>query len=155
MVLLTAVNSRWALKAWKSDGKPNTVGVMPPALALTRKPVPGVLNTAPRGELTLKKLAGMAFGSARMSGTPSQLISRRRPPKEPFAPATVPPPTAMRKASRVGVIKAAVAPVPSKVVKTGTAETTEDKSKPKANAEMHFMVSPFGAGSAGSGQALV
>ena len=49
-----------------------------PALTLTRKPVPAVLNTALRGELTLKKLAR----------------------------ATAPPPTALRKASRVDVIAA-------------------------------------------------
>src|SRR5438046_2945593 len=103
MLLLTAVKSFCGLKVWKSFGKPNSGGTAPPALALTRKPVPGVENTAPRGELALKKLAGMLLGSERISGTPSQLISRRRPPKEPLAPATVPPPTAVRKASRVGV----------------------------------------------------
>ena len=85
-------------------------------MALTRKPVPGVANTAPRGELTLKKLAGSRFGSERASGTPSQLISRRSPPNEPFAPATLPPPTAMRKASRVAVMAAGLAPADSKVV---------------------------------------
>ena len=85
MGLLTAVNSFCGLKAWKSFGKPNSGGVAPPAFALTRKPVPGVENTAPRGELVLKKSAGKALGSENDAGTPSQLISRRRPPKEPLA----------------------------------------------------------------------
>ena len=116
-LLLTAVNSLWALNAWKSFAKPNRAGVASPALALTRKPVPGVLKTTPRGELELKKLADRGLGSACESGTPSQLISRRRPPKEPLAPATVPPPTAPRKASRVGVIEAAFEPAASKTVK--------------------------------------
>ena len=55
----------------------------PVALALTAKPKPGVLNTTPRGEFTLKKLAGNPFGEAKVSGTPSQLISRRPLPKDP------------------------------------------------------------------------
>ena len=45
--------------------------------ALTRTEVPGVLKTAPRGEFTLKKLPGRSLGAAKLSGTPSQLISRR------------------------------------------------------------------------------
>src|SRR5438045_1712140 len=89
----------------------NWMGAIP-ALALTWKPVPGVLKITPRGELTLKKLAGRLFGAERASGTPSQLISRRRPPKEPFAPATVPPPRSVRKASRAGVMAAAFEPEP-------------------------------------------
>jgi hypothetical protein len=93
--------------------EPEERPVAPPALALTRKPVPGVLNTAPRGELALKKFPGRRLGSATVSGTPSQLISRRRPPKEPFATATLPPPTAARKASRVAVIAAGLAPAAS------------------------------------------
>ncbi len=46
-------------------------------LALTWNPVPGVKNRAPRGELLLKKFAGIRFGAEKASGTPSQLISRR------------------------------------------------------------------------------
>jgi hypothetical protein len=72
MLLLTAVKSFCGLKVWKSLGKPNSVGVAP-LFALTRKPVPGVLNTTPRGEVTLKKSAGHGLGSASVSGTPSQL----------------------------------------------------------------------------------
>ena len=59
-------------------------------------PVPGVENTTPRGEFTLKKFAGRLFGAADASGTPSQLISRRKPPNDPFAPAVVPPPRSVR-----------------------------------------------------------
>ena len=122
ILLFTAVNSRWQLKVWKSFGKPNNGGVAPPALALTRKPEPGVLSTMPRGEVVLKKFAGNRLGSERASGTPSQLTSRRSPPKEPLGPATVPPPTAARKVSRVGVIAAALAPVASKTTKPACAE---------------------------------
>src|SRR5882757_3666954 len=116
VLLFTAVKSFCGLKVWKSFGNPNRGGVAGPALALTRKPVPGVLKTTPRGEFTLKKLAGSKFGSENKSGTPSQLISRRRPPRSPFAPATAPPPTADRKASRVGVIPATVGLADSKVI---------------------------------------
>ena len=91
---------------------PNSTGTTP-ALALTWNPVPGVAKTTPRGELTLKKLAGRLFGADKASGTPSQLISRRRPPNEPLAPATIPPPRSFRNASRAGVIAAALTPVPS------------------------------------------
>ncbi|MEJ7669268.1 MAG: hypothetical protein WKH97_11140 [Casimicrobiaceae bacterium] len=53
----------------------NSTGATP-ALALTWNPVPGVPKTTPRGELTLKKLAGRLLGAESASGTPSQLISR-------------------------------------------------------------------------------
>ena len=64
---------------------PNRTGTLDgfTTLALTWKPLPAVLNTTPRGEFTLKKLAGRLFGAASASGTPSQLISRRPLPKEP------------------------------------------------------------------------
>src|SRR5678815_4111900 len=103
------------------------MGEIAPALALTRKPVPGVLKTTPRGEFTLKKLAGSAFGSENISGTPSQLISRLKPPNEPFAPAMVPPPTEARNASRVGVIAAGFAPAASKTVKPEKAAGLNNK----------------------------
>src|SRR5436190_20083100 len=61
----------------KSAGAP-TAG-----LPLTWKALPGPENTTPRGELTLKKLAGKLFGAEKASGTPSQLISRRPLPTEP------------------------------------------------------------------------
>src|SRR5215211_532679 len=47
------------------------------AVRETRNPLPGVLNTTPRGELALKKVGGNGLGEANWSGTPSQLISRR------------------------------------------------------------------------------
>src|SRR5437867_7429736 len=62
---------------------PNSTGVTLPAFALTWKPVPEVERTTPRGEFTLKKFAGRLFGAANVSGTPSQLISRRPSPKLP------------------------------------------------------------------------
>ena len=64
----------------------------------------------PRGEFTLKKLAARLLGADILAGTPSQLISRRRPPNEPLAPATVPPPRSVRNASRAAVVVAS-APV--------------------------------------------
>jgi hypothetical protein len=87
MLLPTAVNSRCGLKVSNSVGYvglmlPNSTALIP-ALALTWKPVPGVEKTTPRGELTLKKVAGRAFGAEKASGTPSQLISRRPLPKLP------------------------------------------------------------------------
>ena len=62
----------------------------------TWNPEPGVSNTAPRGELVLKKSGLNGFGDDWASGTPSQLISRRTPPNEPFWPAVVPPPRSAR-----------------------------------------------------------
>src|SRR5215470_2121698 len=62
---------------------PNLTGTPEAAFALTWKPAPGVENTTPRGELTLKKFGGKAFGEKNASGTPSQLISRRPVPNEP------------------------------------------------------------------------
>src|SRR5438128_5231911 len=47
------------------------------AVLSTRRPVPGVENTAPRFEFTLKKVAGKVSTLVRAAGTPSQLISRR------------------------------------------------------------------------------
>src|SRR3954471_501896 len=67
--------------------------------ALTWKPEPGVEKVTPRGEFTLKKFAGRLFGAAKPDGTPSQLISRRTPPNDPFAPAVVPPPRSARNTS--------------------------------------------------------
>src|SRR5262245_2748634 len=115
ILLFTAVKSRCGLNAAKSSGNPNNGGLVDcPALALTRNPVPGVLKTRPRGDVVLKKSAGRGLGSAFALGTPSQLTSRRRPPNEPLAPATVPPPMAARNASLVGVMAAALAPAASK-----------------------------------------
>src|SRR3954464_10422588 len=79
---------------------PKLMGVPLAALALVWKPTPGVLKTTPRGDVVLKKFAGRLLGAEDASGTPSQLISRRSPPKEPLAPAVVPPPKSPRKASR-------------------------------------------------------
>jgi len=41
---------------------PNRTGVPVAAWALTSKPVPGVRKKAPRGELSLKNVAGKEFG---------------------------------------------------------------------------------------------
>src|SRR5258706_14154326 len=101
------------------------------AAPLTSKPVPGVEKTTPRGEFTLKKLAGSKFGAAEAPGTPSQLISRRSVPKLPFAPAVVPPPTPTRKASRGGVIPAAVTAVPETTIAAAYENPAVTQIKPK------------------------
>ena len=124
-LLPSGVNRRCGLNGAKVPGYvalmlPKSIGATP-AFAVTWKPVPGVEKTTPRGLLTLKKFAGRLFGALNASGTPSQLISRLTPPKEPFAPATVPPPMAVRNASRKGVIPAPLVDIPEKT--TGTACT--------------------------------
>src|SRR5437762_3937877 len=63
-------------------------------------------RTTPRGLVVLKKFTGRLLGAEEAAGTPSQLISRRAPPNEPLAPATVPPPISERNWSRAGVIAA-------------------------------------------------
>src|SRR5205814_2991999 len=94
-----------------------TPAPLPPlALSLTWKPVvlPTGANSAPRGELLLKKVAGRAFGELKALPTASQLISRRSPPNDPLAPAVVPPPRAVRNWSRTVLMAAASAPEPEK-----------------------------------------
>src|SRR5207302_5691721 len=84
-----------------------------PELPLTSKPLPAVAKTAPRGEVVLKKSAGSAFGAALLSGTPSQLISRRPEPTEP-AVFALSVPRLVRKESTVDWMAAALAPVASR-----------------------------------------
>src|SRR5262245_5930863 len=87
---------------------------------LTWKPVPPVRKVTPRGEVVLKKSGGKLLGVANWAGTPSQLISRRAPVaslNSPLAPATVPPPRAVRNAFTVGRMSAGVAPDAENVVK--------------------------------------
>src|SRR2546425_9162631 len=85
------------------------------AFALTSTPVPGVENTAPRGEFTLKKLFGSRFGAEKAAGTASQFISRLPVPNEPgtlgfrF-------PRSLLKASTDGVIAAASGPDAKKLI---------------------------------------
>src|SRR4051794_7184957 len=100
---------------------PNSIGVLVgfTALALTWTLVPGVLNTAPRGELELKKLGGRLFGAAEPSGTPSQLISRRPLPTDP-ATFGLSVPRSVRNASTWPWIAAALAPDAAKVIGAAT-----------------------------------
>src|SRR5258706_15765201 len=116
IVLPSAVKSRGELNVVKRPGYvalmlPNSTAVPEAALALTCNAVPGVDKTTPRGELTLKKLAGKRFGAEEPSGTPSQLISRRPLPKEP-ATLALSVPKLVRNASTVAWIPAALRPVP-------------------------------------------
>src|SRR5687767_93723 len=93
---------------------PNRAGVPLAALALTRKPEPGVLNTAPRGDVVLKKSAGNAFGDAKELGTPSQLIVLQPEVEEPPAPLSVPP-RSRRNWFTKGEISAVEPPVPNRI----------------------------------------
>src|SRR5581483_287725 len=105
----TGVNSRCGEKAANSvvyDGSmlPNRTGTPLARVELTWNPVtPTGWKTAPRGEVVLKKSPGRGFGADLASGVPSQLISRRRPPNDPLAPGTVPPPRSARNWSRAAV----------------------------------------------------
>src|SRR5947209_972766 len=96
---------------------PNRTGVAVglTRLALTWKPVPGVVKRTPRGELVLKKLAGRLFGAAKLSGTPSQLISRRPVLNEP-ATLGFSVPRSVRNASTVAWMAAASGPAAEKTV---------------------------------------
>src|SRR5437867_9390495 len=126
MLLSSAANSRSGLKTVKILGKsgwrlPKRTGVFVglTLLALTWKPDPGVKNTAPRGELALKKFAGRLFGAEKASGTPSQVISRRPLGNDP-ATFGLRGPRKARKASTAGWIPVRSAPAASKT--TGAAD---------------------------------
>src|SRR5690242_12963894 len=123
-LLPRAVNRRCGLKVVKMSGYvglmfPNSIGVDVgfDALALTWNPVPGVENTTPRGEFTLKKLAGKLLGAEKASGTPSQLISRRPLPKLPTT-LGFSVPRVVRKESTVDWMAAALAPDALKVMRS-------------------------------------
>src|SRR5215203_454131 len=138
-----AVKRRWGLNGSNVPGYvgsmlPNSIAVLVglTALALTSTPVPGVEKTTPRGLLTLKKSAGRRFGAAAESGTPSQLISRRAPVaslNRPLAPAIVPPPKSTRKASRNGVMPAAVKPLPEWMISANDGAATARAARPAAS----------------------
>src|SRR5262249_59727896 len=100
---------------------PNLTGVFVglTAFALTATPVPGVENSAPRGEFALKKLFGSRLGAENASGTASQFISRLPVPNEP-ATLGLRVPRSVLKASTDGVIAAASGPDSEKMV-IGTA----------------------------------
>src|SRR5262249_62089641 len=85
------------------------------AFALTSTPAPGVENTAPRGEFTLKKLFGSRFGAEKLAGTASQFISRLPVPNEPVT-LGFRLPRSLLKASTDGVIAEASGPDEKKVI---------------------------------------
>src|SRR5215510_14107298 len=101
---------------------PNLTGVFVglTAFALTATPVPGVENSAPRGEFALKKLFGSRLGAENASGTASQFISRLPVPNEP-ATLGLRVPRSVLKAFTDGVIAAASGPDASKVIGTAWA----------------------------------
>jgi hypothetical protein len=105
---------------------PNRTGATP-AFALTATPVPGVEYSAPRGEFTLKKLFGSRFGSEKLAGTPSQLISRLPLPNEPTTLAFRLPRSVL-KASTVAAIDAASGPDAEKTISTAWASPVGDNT---------------------------
>src|SRR3989454_5022324 len=134
MLLSRAVKSRSGLKVLKILGKtgwrlPKRTGVFVGLTlsALTWKPDPGVKNTAPLGELALKKLAGRLFGAEKASGTPSQLISRRPLGNEP-ATLGLRGPRQARKASTAAWISAGPAPPASKTTRAGPLSAGDDRN---------------------------
>ena len=105
---------------------PNRTGATP-AFALTATPVPGVENSAPRGEFTLKKLFGSRFGSEKLLGTASQFISHLPVPNEP-ATLGFRVPRSVLKASTVGVIAAASGPDAKKLIDRAWASPVADNT---------------------------
>jgi hypothetical protein len=77
IVLPRATNSFVGLNVLNSPAYCAFTSVNP--LLVLRKAVPGVVNSTPRGEFTLKKLPGKRPLFVNAAGTPSQLISRRLP----------------------------------------------------------------------------
>src|SRR5881296_2452008 len=153
MLLSRAAKSRCGLKTLKILGKsgwrlPKRTGVFVglSLSALTWKPDPGVKNTAPRGELALKKFGGRLFGAEKASGTPSQLISRRPLGNEP-ATLGLRAPRNVRKSSTAAWISAGLAPDASNT--TGAAKlSVGDKNMNSASAMTtgFILVSPQGVG---------
>src|SRR3954471_18605385 len=128
---------------------PKSTGTPSVAAPLTWKPAPGVEKITPRGEFTLKKFAARLFGAAEAAGTPSQLISRRTPPNDPFAPAVVPPLRSKRNESRAltRVASFAVAPVADRTTWAEVwsvrrdAKAAESKNRERTVVEMIFSIS--------------
>jgi hypothetical protein len=88
--------------------------------------------------LTLKKLGGRLFGAAEPFGTPSQLISRRPEPNEPGT-LGLRVPKAVRNASTVGLIAAALDPDAEKTI-SAEAGAEIPKSSIGAMARMNFLI---------------
>jgi hypothetical protein len=83
------------------------------------------------------------------------LISRRTPPNEPLAPATLPPPMADLNESRVGVMAAALAPALSKMTLTGVAEAQVQATSAAAAANQKGVRMVFSWGAPCQRQAVV
>src|SRR5262245_35953971 len=100
---------------------PKRTAVPLAALALFWKPVPGVERTTPRGELELKNPGGRALGASKVSGTASQLISRRPEPKVPMTLGLRPPPRSALKASIAAWMAGPLAPAALRITWAGAA----------------------------------
>src|SRR5215210_2561167 len=138
-------NSLWAENTPKAPGyvpstSPNSAAPDPLPSPDTRNPVPGVENTTPRGEFTLKKFAGREFGDDDASGTPSQLISRRPVPFEP-AVFGLSGPSAVRKAATVLWIATAFAPAAENT--TGAALAVAGRSSNSASVRARRRTTPI------------
>src|SRR5262245_50973984 len=93
------------------------------ALTCTVAPAVGVVKTAPRRTLLLKKSAGIAFGVTAASAVPSQLTFRNPFAKGPFVVLLTPPsPTSVRNVFTAAVMSAGLGP--AAVETLGAAEPT-------------------------------
>src|SRR5262245_26555686 len=147
-LLLIGVNSRFALKGAKSAaywGLIRSRLSRPPESAAWVRPVPGVVNVAPR--VFWNTVNGVTGGVPSITGgpPPSQLISLRPLGNGPGALPWMGFPSAALNASTVSVIAAAFAPASEKMVNAvapvGTARTTV--ATPTATAvSMELMTTP-------------
>src|SRR5215210_764083 len=106
---------------------PNRTGVVVADDALTSSPHPGVENSAPRGELLLKKLAGSWLGDAKVFGTPAQLTWRRPVGNVPLTTPLLGPPRLVRNWVTVDWSVVETGPVPenSCAAWSGAADTPD------------------------------
>src|SRR5262245_39675826 len=118
-------------------------GLFESALTMNAALSPNVVldeNVTPRGLLALKKSAGRKLGAEKLSGTPSQLISRRPDVNDPPTP-LLEPPRSVRNWSTVLCMAAAFAP--DAVLVTGDANNAVVLASKIAAAEIITNVFTF------------
>src|SRR5258705_9670765 len=115
-LLPPAMNSFFAEKALNWAASPALTAAK--SVLSTRSPVPGVEYSAPRFELTLKKVAGNVSTSVNAAGTPSQLISRRPLSAGGALGAFSTPPSAVRNSASFAAMET-LSPSVSNTVKAG------------------------------------
>src|SRR6185369_9262249 len=114
-----------------------------PVFALTRKKgarLPGsiALKTTPRGLLVMKKLGLKIFGSAKLSGTPSQFISRL-PEVNVCAVLGFSAPRSARNWSTANWIAAGLAPEPRRTSETALLTDVNTSSPTPVNKKLRNM----------------